>query len=116
MEDEVGLREGDRLRAQQPQRLLLARGLQQRGNRIDVDRIRLVPHQPQQHGLVAAVALAGGAERAVEVRRHARGGGEPAFGQAQREQPRRAHRPDGVRTRGPMPTLKRSKTETAMVA
>jgi hypothetical protein len=78
-------------------------------------RVGLVPGQAEQHRLVAAVALAGGAERAVELGTHARRACELAVvGEAKREQARGAHRPDGVRAAGPMPILKRSKTDTAI--
>src|SRR5205814_5887369 len=56
----------------------------------------------QQHCLVAAVALAGGAERAIELAQDARGRAELAVvRQPHREDARGAHRPDGVRAAGP---------------
>jgi hypothetical protein len=71
-----------------------ADGVEQRRNGLDVDRVGLVPGQTQQHRLVAAVALAGGAQRAVEDDLHARGGRQQALGaQPQPEQARGAHRP-----------------------
>ena len=79
-----------------------AHRLEQRGHGFHVHRIGLVAGQAQQHGLVAAVALAGGTQRAVELALHARGAFEQAFVlQAQREDARRAHRPHGVRTARP---------------
>ena len=60
------------------------------------------PGQAEQHRLVAAVPLAGGAQRPVELRANALRRVEQAVvRQAQREQPRGAHRPDGVRTARP---------------
>ena len=75
------------------------------------------PAQPEQHGLVAAVALAGGARasrtgatRRARWRRAARRAAAAARTAAPRASGRRCASCDG-----PMPILKRSKTETAIV-
>ena len=103
VEDEVRrFVEGDRLRAGQGQRLGLAHRREQCRDRVDIDAVGFVSGQAEQHRLVGAVALAGRAERAVELgldtlRRvqHA------VVLQPKREQPRRAHRADGVRAARP---------------
>ena len=106
VEDEVApLVEGDRRPARaaaQHQPPPGADGLQQRRHRLHVHRVGLVPGQPQQHGLVAAVALAGGAERAEELALHPRRAVQHPVGcQPEREHPRRPHRAHGVRAARP---------------
>jgi hypothetical protein len=99
MEDQVGRRfECDRVAARQRQPALGPHGIEQRRDRVDVHRVGLVTGQTEQHGLVAAVTLAGGAERPVEQRLHAPRALEQAVvRQSQREHARGAHRPHGVR-------------------
>ena len=57
--------EGDLVLATQVDAPRAAHAVQQVGDRVHVHTVGLVAGQAQQHGLVAAVALAGGAERAV---------------------------------------------------
>ncbi len=83
---------------EQPQAAGVADRGEPRGDRLDVDGVRLVAFEAEQHGLVAAVALAGGAERSVELGDDARRPRQQAIvRQAQREHARGAHRPDRVR-------------------
>jgi hypothetical protein len=73
-----------------------AHAVQQAGIGVHVHRVGLVAGQAQQHGLVAAVALAGGAERAVQLACTRATRGSTVVRQPLHEQPRRAHRPHGV--------------------
>ncbi|MNP13195.1 hypothetical protein D3C76_1054650 [compost metagenome] len=91
------LDEADRLFAEQIERTTGANACQARIHSAGIHQVRVLALQPQQHGLVAAVALAGGAEGAVELRLHAR---HPAQ-QSVRLQPKDearggAHRSHGV--------------------
>mmetsp|Transcript_1091 Transcript_1091/g.2935 ORF Transcript_1091/g.2935 Transcript_1091/m.2935 type:complete len:212 (-) Transcript_1091:689-1324(-) len=69
----LGLVEADGLLADEVQ-VAGADRIEQRGNGLDIDRVRLMAGQAQQHRLVTAVALAGGAQAAVEDDLHACGG------------------------------------------
>ena len=105
----------DRVPAGQVQQALRAQLLQQGRNGVDVHRVGLVACQAEQHGLVAAVALAGGAERAVQAcRTRAVAASWPSC--CRRSANSRAARigPTVCELDGPMPILNRSKTETAM--
>ncbi len=69
---------------------------------IGIDRIGQVAFEPEQHGLVGAVALARGTERAVQLdaqRAHLLE--HAALAHARREAARGDHRTDGMRARGP---------------
>ena len=86
------------------------------GDRVDVDRVGLVAGEPEQHRLVAAVALAGGAERAVQLactRARRRRAGPRAAAAARTARAARIG-PTVCELDGPMPILKRSKTLTAI--
>jgi hypothetical protein len=100
IEDEVGLLvEGDVAAGEQVHAAGFANASQQRGHGFHIHGIRLMPGQAQQHGLVAAMSLAGGAQRAIQLDTHAGRGGKHARRlQAQHEQAGRAHRTHGVRT------------------
>jgi hypothetical protein len=98
----VALDEGHRMAAGQHDAPLGAHRRQQRRHRVDVDRLRIMPGQAEQHRLVRAVAAPGGAQRAVQLDAHPRHRLEPALGdQALDEEPCGAHRPHGVRARRP---------------
>jgi hypothetical protein len=93
----AGLVQRDGMRAIEQHALALAQVVQQQRDQVDVHRVRLVPAQAEQHGGVAAVALAGGPERAEEIDPHAdRVVQQSRMQQPLREQPCRAHRPDRV--------------------
>jgi hypothetical protein len=90
---------------------------QQPGHRVDVHGVGLVAGQAQQHGLVAAVSLAGGT-------RASRTGCTARVRSCDRAWPSFCRRctkslaarigPTVCELLGPMPILKRSKTEIAM--
>ncbi|MNH10286.1 hypothetical protein D3C79_697600 [compost metagenome] len=93
--------EVDFVLAEQAQAAAVADALQAGGDGFGVDGVRVLAFQAQQHGLVTAVALAGGAQRAVQLGLDAGGGGEQAvaaqpFGEARGG----AHRAHGVRAGG----------------
>lgn len=95
---QVGLLvEGDGVLAGQDDALVAADGLDVAGHLIHVDGVRLVAAEAEQHRLVTAVALAGGAQRAIQL------GGDTGHlrhvavvFQGVGEQRGRAHRADGV--------------------
>ena len=83
--------------AGQDDALVAADGLDVAGHLVHVDGVRLVAAEAEQHCLVTAVALAGGAQRAVQL------GGDTCHLrhvavvlQGVGEQRGRAHRADGV--------------------
>ncbi|MNE07305.1 hypothetical protein D3C80_999180 [compost metagenome] len=91
------LHEADRLFAAQAQFTALADRRQARIHAFGIHGVRLLAFQPQQHGLVAAVALAGGAEGAVELRLDARHPAQQAVGLQPEDEARGgAHRPHGM--------------------
>jgi hypothetical protein len=102
VEDQVPrLVEADLATAEQPQRLRGAHRGETCRHATDVDRVGRIALQPEQHGLVAAMALAGGAQRAEQLDPHVGHPLQQALGlQPQREQSRRPHRADRVRARG----------------
>ncbi|MNF83664.1 hypothetical protein D3C84_659890 [compost metagenome] len=92
------LDEADRFFAEQSQFAGFAQGRQASGDTGNLDGIRLLALEAEQHRLVAAVALAGGAERAVQLDFDRLGADQQAvaaqtFGEAGGG----AHRPDRVR-------------------
>jgi hypothetical protein len=68
MEHEALLGERDAMPPEERERTFAANALDPRRDRRGIDALRLRALEPQQHRLVAAVPLAGGAERAVELR------------------------------------------------
>ncbi len=71
--------EGDRMVAGQRQAPTRADVGHVAAGAVHVHGVGLVPREAQQHGGIAAVALARGAQRAVELRLHAARGGEQAL-------------------------------------
>ena len=87
--------------AEQVETAAVADRLQAGGNAVGIDAVGVLAFQPEEHGLVAAVALAGGAERTIQLDLDAVGGGQQAitpqpFGEACGS----AHRADGMGTGG----------------
>jgi len=100
VEDEVvGLVERDGRPTGQTDPVGAADGFKAGRHRGEVDRLRLVALEPQQHRLVRSVAKTGEAQRSVEFHHHPRGAPVRVVRpQGQRERTGRAHRPDRVRT------------------
>ncbi|MNM91835.1 hypothetical protein D3C81_1041450 [compost metagenome] len=93
--------EVDFMLAEQVEPAAAADGLQACGDAFGIDRVRVFAFKAEQHGLVAAVAFAGGAKRAVEFGLDADRGAEQlvaaqAFGKARGG----AHGADGMGTGG----------------
>ncbi len=87
--------------AEQVQSAVAANVLQAGGDGFGVDGVRVFTFEAEQHGLVAAVTFAGGAERAVQLDAHAGGGGQQVFtAQTFGETRSGTHRADGVGTGG----------------
>ncbi len=96
------LDEPDWMLAEQPQLPRFADRRQARRDRVHLDSRRLLAFESEQHGLVAAVALAGSTEGSVQLGPH-RGDAvdQPLVREPLREQSRGAHRPDGMRAGRP---------------
>lgn len=89
--------EFDGVLAQQVELPAAADRLQARCDGVGVDAVGVFALKPQQHRLVAAVALAGGAERAVQLDLDAGGTGQQVVAaQALGKTRGCAHRPDGM--------------------
>jgi hypothetical protein len=90
--------EADRPSTEQVQPSGRAQRREPRSHRADVHAVRLVALEAEQHRLVAAVALAGGAQRSEQLDAQVRAALEQTVGlQAQCEQPRGPHRAHRVR-------------------
>jgi len=93
----VALDERDLVPPQQRHAAAGAHRRQQLRHGVHVHAVGLMAGQAQQHRLVAAMPLAGGAQRPVQAHLHARHLRQQALVlEPQREQPRRAHRPHRV--------------------
>ncbi len=92
------LGEAHRVAAQQRQRLRLAQRGQLGVDGVGIDGVGRLAHQAEDDAAVGAVALAGGAERAIQFDAHAGDLRHQAIGlQAGGEHQRGAHRADRVR-------------------
>ena len=87
--------------AEQIQAAVLAHLRQAGGYGFGIHGVRVFTFQAQQHGLVAAVAFAGGAERSIEFHLDAGGGAQQVVTlEALDESSGGAHRANGVGTGG----------------
>ncbi|MNN43739.1 hypothetical protein D3C81_1579900 [compost metagenome] len=100
--DVLALHERHLVRAEQSERAPGAQRGQPGLDGFRVDGVGRIAHQPQHHALVGAVALAGGAERAVQLHAHATHAGQQAVPlEPVREHQGRTHGPHGMRAGGP---------------
>ncbi len=96
--DVLFLHERNHVAAEQREHLRGTHGGEPFVDGIGVDGVGRVAHQAEHDAAIGAVALAGRAERAVQLHLDRRGAVEQAVTlEPLGEQQRRAHRPDGVR-------------------
>lgn len=102
VQDQVGVRaECDLLTVGQDDTAARPDGCHDAGDSVGIYRLGLFAGQPEQHGPVAAVTVAGGTQRAKQFAVHSGRPGQRALvGEQAGEPQRRAHRADGMRTGG----------------